>query len=163
MSKGPDNTIVRRYSEVDIPYLVKRLTTIIPTMPNYKGAKVDPSRLEFMLTQNVNNDGYFMVFVLVNSVGDIVGGICAYCVTMAFSWDRYCSDMFLYIDPNWRSLSNATKLIRAYQDWGISRKAMIISATYTGGGNDRGMDRLLRMVGFTPIGKLYHLRRDHKE
>ena len=103
-----------------------------------------------------------MIFLLVNELEEIVGGIGAYCVTMAFSWDRMCNDMFFFIVPGWRTLPNAIKLMAAYRDWALARKAVIIGATYTGGGNDEGMDRLIRMMDFEPIGKLYHYRRkDH--
>jgi GNAT superfamily N-acetyltransferase len=151
-------THVRRYTEIDIPGIIDHAAREIPKLPNYKGVVVDPSRIKFMLDQNINNDGYFMTFVLLNEREELVGGIGAYCVTMAFSWDRVCNDIFLFILPEYRTLPNALKLIAAYRDWALARKATIIGATYTGGGNDEGMDKLLKVAGFEPIGKLYHYR-----
>jgi GNAT superfamily N-acetyltransferase len=157
-----DKTYVRRYAADDIPRIIEICTAEIPKLPNYKGVVVDPSRIKFMLDQNVDNDGYFMIWLLEDDHGKIVGGIGAYCVTMAFSWARVCNDMFFFIEPEYRSLPNALKLMTAYRDWAIARKATIIGATHTGGGNENGMDKLIRMVGFEPIGKLYHYRPDYK-
>lgn len=150
------DTHVRRYSETDIPKIVEIVTREIPKLPNYQNVVVDPSRVKYWLDNNINNDGYFMVFVLIDPHGDIVGGIGAYCVTLAFSWDRACNDMFFFIAPEWRSLPNAMKLIKAYKDWGLARKATIIGATVTGGRKEDGMDRLLKMAGFEHLGNLYH-------
>jgi GNAT superfamily N-acetyltransferase len=155
-------TYVRRYAESDIPSMIDVAEREIPKLPNYKGVKVDRGRIKYMLDNNINNDGYFMVFVLVNDLQEVVGGLAAYCVTMAFSWDRACNDMFFFILPAWRTLPNALKLMRAYRDWALARKAIIIGATYTSGWNDKGMDKLIRMMGFTPIGGLYHYRVDQQ-
>jgi GNAT superfamily N-acetyltransferase len=155
-------TYVRRYAESDIPSMIDVAEREIPKLPNYKGVKVDRGRIKYMLDNNINNDGYFMVFVLVNDLQEVVGGLAAYCVTMAFSWDRACNDMFFFILPEWRTLPNALKLMRAYRDWALARKAIIIGATYTSGWNDKGMDKLIRMMGFTPIGGLYHYRVDQQ-
>jgi GNAT superfamily N-acetyltransferase len=148
----------RRYAEGDIPRLVEIVCREVPKLQNYEGVVVDASRVKFMLDNNINNDGYFMVFVLVNEYEEVVGGIGAYCVTMAFSWDRVCNDIFFFIMPEWRTLPNAVALMTAYRDWALARKATIIGATYTGGGNEESMDKLIRLVGFEPIGKLYHYR-----
>jgi GNAT superfamily N-acetyltransferase len=153
-------TYVRRYAEGDITNMVDITAREIPKLPNYKNVVVERSRIRFMLEQNVNNDGFFMVFVLVNDREEIVGGLAAYCVTMAFSWDRACSDMFFFILPEWRTLPNAIKLMRAYRDWALARKATIIGATYTSGWDDDGMDKLIRLMGFEPIGRMYHYRAD---
>lgn len=152
------NTTLRRYGMSDIPYIADVAAREVPKLPNYAGVVVDRSRVTALLEQNVNNDGYFVTFLLVNDVGEIVGGIGGYCVTMAFSWDRVTNDVFFFILPEWRTLPNALKLMRAYLNWALARKATIIGATYTGGGNDEGMDRLIRSIGFEPIGKLYHYR-----
>jgi len=157
-----EKTRVRRYAESDIPGIVEICSREIPKLPNYRGVVVDSGRIKYMLDNNINNDGYFMVFVLVNEREEVVGGIGAYCVTMAFSWDRACNDMFMFILPEWRTLPNAIKLIRAYRDWALARKAIIIGASYTSGWNDVGMDKLLKLMGFTPIGKMYHYRVDQQ-
>lgn len=156
------NTTLRRYGMSDIPYIADVAAREVPKLPNYAGVVVDRSRVTALLEQNVNNDGYFVTFLLVNDVGEIVGGIGGYCVTMAFSWDRVTNDVFFFILPEWRTLPNALKLMRAYLNWALARKATIIGATYTGGGNDEGMDRLIRSIGFEPIGKLYHYRQRSK-
>lgn len=149
------DTHVRRYAETDIPQIVEIVAREIPKLPNYRNVIVDPGRIRYWLDNNINNDGYFMVFVLVDPRGEVVGGIGAYCVTLAFSWDRACQDMFFFIAPEWRSLPNALKLMTAYKDWALARKATIIGATVTGGANEKGMERLLSMVGFEPLGQLY--------
>ncbi len=155
-----DKTRVRRYEARDVLYLVKIIGEEVPKLPNYKGVVVDPERVRFLLQQNLNNDGYFAGFLLVTDPGDvIVGGIAAYCVTLVFSWDRLVGDMFLFIRPEWRTLPNATKLVKAYIDWGKARKAAIITASHTGGTHETGMDLFLKGMDFQPIGKLYHYRR----
>jgi GNAT superfamily N-acetyltransferase len=157
-----ENTTVRRYRADDIPLVIEICVREIPKLPNYKGVVVDPSRLKFLLDQNIGNDGFFMAWLLISPSGEIVGGIGAYCVTAAFSWDRVCNDMFFFIDPKWRTLPNAVKLMAAYRDWALARKATIIGATYTGGETNDRMDRLIKMAGFEPIGKLYHLRPSYR-
>jgi hypothetical protein len=152
-------THLRRFTETDIPDLVKAACVFVPMLPNYKGASVDPTRIEFLLRNNLTNDGAITVFILLNDAEELVGGIMAYCVPLLFSWELVTNDVFLYIVPEYRSILNLQKLTLAYRDWAIARRAKLIQASHTGGLHEEGMERYLKSIGFEPVGKLYHLNR----
>jgi hypothetical protein len=100
-----------------------------------------------------------MCRVLVTPDDEVVGGVCGYCVTQLLSWDKMTGDIFLFIDPEWRSLPNVLKLMLAYKDWAIDCGATIISATQTGGYKQDQLGKLLeRYGGYEPIGTIYYYK-----
>src|SRR5882762_2210475 len=147
---------IRTYEAKDIPFLVELACECLATLPNYAQIKPSPERIHQLLSNNINNDGYWMMRVLVTDDDQIAGQICAYCSMCVFSFDMITNDVFLYIIPEWRTLNSTVKLIRAYRDWAIARKAKIIGSTTTGGYRVESLDKLLQREGFVPVGTLYH-------
>lgn len=154
------STRVRRYIRADIPAIVKMCVDGIGGLPNYQGMNIDPKRIEWLLDQNINNDATLMFNVVVDINDNVVGCMCAVCSTMLFSQEKVTDDIFLFVQPEWRSKYNVTKLIEAYRLWGLSRKAVLIRLTHTSGYRQHLFDRYLVGQGFDYIGSLYHLRKD---
>ena len=153
-----NNTFIRKYTEADIEQLLEMGVREIPKLPNYANVNVDRDRLKFLLTNNVRDESGFMVRILIAPDGSIVGGIAAYCVTQILSWDKSTGDIFLFIDPKWRSLQNAVDLITSYVIWAKERGATLIQATHTSGYRGPEMDELLRKhCGFQVVGTLYRI------
>lgn len=153
-----NETFIRRYTDEDIPLLVEAVAREVPQLPHYEGISVDPERIKFLLHNSCKDESAFMVALLCDShTKQVVGGVGAYCVTMLLSNEKATNDIFLFIVPQWRSLTNAMKLIKAYKEWAHRRKAKIIGATHTGGYRSSAMDALLKQAGFKPVGTLYHL------
>lgn len=152
-------THIRRYLEKDIEYITEVAAREIPLLPNYKGIKVDRARIKFMLQNSVTDESGFMVHLLVDKDDKPIGGVAGYCVTQLLSWDKVTSDVFLFVLEEYRSLSNAMKLIKTYKEWAIRRDAKMICASHVGGYRSDAMDALLLREGFTSIGTLYRLDR----
>lgn len=159
-STNVDKTVLRRMTQADLPFVVDTLARILPTLPNYVGVKVNKLHLKYMLESNMNNDAHLAAWVLVNQEGIIKGGSAGYCVKLLFADDYLTGDVFLYVDEEYRTLSNAIRLIGAYKQWAISRDAKLITVSHTGGYRTELMDKLLQRLDFKPVGALYHLRRD---
>lgn len=153
-------TTISGYTEEDIPEIVRICTECIRELPHYKGIEVEPSHLEFLLKNNMNNDAGMMVRVLRDPSGRLVGGCAAYCVKLLFSKALTTNDIFIYVVPEWRSLPNFLKLFHTYKEWAIARGAKLICTTYTSGFRAEEMDAMIRRIGFTRVGNIYHLRRD---
>lgn len=152
--------ILRHYGQQDVEEIVKLIKQELPKLPNYKGIEVDEARVRFLLQNNETNATFFCV-VLCDS-HTIVGGIAAYCAPTLFSFATVAQDTFLYIKPDYRSLSNVRMLIKAYVDWASARGASLISASHTSGFKPDAMRALMLREGFEEVGKLYHLRKDMK-
>jgi len=149
---------IRRYQSKDQAVTVATCMKEIVALPHYQKLKIDPARLEFLLQETVHDETHMMVRVLVNEKDEVVGGVCAYCVTQLLSWDKITGDLFLYVMPEYRTLNNVHQLIRAYVKWSKERGATLIQATHTGGYRPELMDALLRRAGFEFMGKLYCYR-----
>lgn len=150
-------TTVRRYTEADIPAMRGRVMIEVPKLPHYVGVNVVAERLDQILYDGLKSEDRFMGRVLVSPDDKVIGGVCGYCVTQLLSWDKMTGDIFLYIDPDWRSLPNVLKLMMAYRDWAIATGATIIAATQTGGLKDNTLGKLLERFGdYKPIGTIYY-------
>lgn len=157
-----NDTQIRRYSEQDIPVLIPMIERTVPTLPHYKNVKMERSRIKFLLDQHVHDESAYMVYVLTNKRGEIVGYIAAWCVTLLVSWDKTTGDIFLWIEPEHRTIQNVLKLMRAYVDWGKRRGATLIQATHTSGYRPEEMAEFLsKYCGFELVGYVYHLRVSH--
>ena len=155
---------VRRYEEKDIPGLRGRVMVEVPKLPHYVGITVNAERLDQILYAGLLSEEQFMCRALVTPDDEIVGGVCGYCVTQLLSFDKMTGDIFLFIDPEWRSLPNVLKLMIAYRDWGIERGATIISATQTGGFKQDQLGKLLeRFGGYEPIGTIYYYKPEYHD
>jgi GNAT superfamily N-acetyltransferase len=154
-----NDTNIRRYTSADIPALVDIAMQEIPKLPHYETIKVDATRVKFLLENSAKDESAYTVYVMTNGQGKIVGAIAAYCVTQLISWDKSTGDIFLFIDPEWRSLKRAVDLIAAYVNWARRRGATLIQATHTSGYRGKEMDALLRRkCGFEVVGTLYRIQ-----
>jgi len=149
--------VVRKYTEADIPIIRGKVMVEVPKLPHYEGVKVDARRIDQLMYDGLRHEDRFMARVLVTPDNTIVGGICGYCVTQLLSYDKMTGDIFLFIDPEWRSLPNALKLMLAYRDWGIAQGATIVAATQTSGYKEEVLGKLLQRYGdYEPVGTIYY-------
>lgn len=153
------STVMRPYTQQDIPALVALVTAVLPTLPTYAGLRVDEARVRFLLEQNQHNATFLCLVLCDSQSGTIIGGVAGYCTPTMFSFDTVATDTFLYVAPAYRTLRNTGRLIKAYVDWAKARKASLILATHTAGlGNDEKMAQLLGWYGFHHVGALYQWR-----
>jgi len=155
---------VRKYTEADIPTIRGKVMVEVPKLPHYVGIKVNAARIDQLLHSGLESEDQFMARMLVLPDDTIVGGVCGYCVTQLLSYDKMTGDIFLFIDPEWRSLPNVLKLMLAYRDWAIATGATIISATQTGGFKQDTLGRLLERYGeYEPVGTIYYYKPKNPE
>jgi hypothetical protein len=128
-------------------------------MPHYKGVFMDKPTLSLWIEMCIDKKDTYAVSVLCDSHTDKpVGlGVC-YCVPMIFSTQKASHDIFLYIEPEWRSMQNVGKMYFNYKKWAKEQGAIFIAASHTGGYESAAMDVLLRRNGFERIGATYHAR-----
>lgn len=148
--------VLRRYTLQDIPKIVEIIARVIPLLPNYKGATVDETFTRYQLQNNVNNDCFFIMLLCDAETDEIVGGISAWAAPIMFSTQVAVMDRFLYIKDEYRSMPNATALIRSFVKWGQARNPFVIIASHTSGFRSGPMDGLLKREGFVPVGTIYH-------
>lgn len=147
-------THMRPFVEGDIDQIIDLVSEALPTLPNYKGMKVNAGRLRYVLTNNTASNASFWCCVLIDE-GEVVGGMAAWASPTIFSFDTVCYDVFLYIKPEYRSLKRTNDLLRGYVAWAKARGASIIKASNTGGID---IAPIMVRLGFVPVGTVYHWR-----
>lgn len=157
------NLTIRNYRKDDIKYMVERASEIVPALPHYRGINVSKPRLEFLLTQNMNPQSGFSGWVLTDNE-DIPRGFGAgYCVPAIFSTELIANDVFLFVEPEWRSIKNVDLLISTYVTWAKTKGAKLIRASETGGlvaADQKGQevyDKLLSRHKFVRFGSVYYV------
>lgn len=154
-----NDTTVRRYTSEDIDALIEIAMHEVPKLPHYANVKVEPTRIRFLLENSSRDESAFTILVLTNLKGKIVGGIAAYCVTQMLSWDKSTGDIFLFVDPEWRTPENVVSLMAAYVHWARRREATLIQSSHTSGYRGKEFEELLkRKCGFEVVGTLYRIK-----
>ena len=154
-----DACYTRRATAEDIPYITDVSLREVPKMPHYAGVRMSRAHVERFLTLAIIDYNTYLVSVLISPENKPVGFGVAYCVPLIFSDEKASHDIFLYIEPPWRSFKNAGKAYKMYKDWAVERGATLIGASHTAGYESDAMDLLLRRHGFERIGATYHARR----
>lgn len=154
---------VRRYESCDIPRALDLIMLALPQLPNYCMITPDRDRIEYVLKVGVDNGEAFAGWVLCDTHNVVQGFSGGWCVRSLMSMDFVADDVFLWIEPEYRSYRNATKLIQVYTDWAATKGAKLIRASYTGGSFPKGsqeerlFNALLLRQGFKNVGSIYHL------
>lgn len=155
-------TTMRPYRKSDIEALCIIAREEIPKLPNYKNIVVIDKKVRFLFENNIDNAKFLCLVLCDSHQGNIVGGVVGYCGESLFSFDPICQDQFLWIDPEYRTLKNARKLINGFLEWAKARKPQLILASHTGGLKSEKMDAMLQRQGFVPVGTLYQYRRNER-
>ena len=136
----------------------------IPQLPNYKMVTPNRERIRYVLTHHIDNGTAFGGWVLCDSY-DVPQGIGAgWCVANILSLDLTADDIFMWVEPEYRTYRNVAKLVHTYLEWAKARGAKLIRASHTGGSFPKGSKEarlyhaLLTRFGFNEVGSVYHLR-----
>lgn len=153
---------LRPYQPRDIPRMVEIIMNAIPQLPNYQMITPDPDRIRYVLEHNATGGTAFAAWVLCDSHDRVQGGGGGWCVMNIMSTDMVADDIFMWIEPEFRSLPAVFRLVNAYVEWAKARGAKLIRASHTGGSFKKGSkeqelyDKLLRRLGFEEVGSVYH-------
>lgn len=153
---------LRLYQQRDIPRALEMLMGALPQLPNYSQIKPDRDRIKYVLEHNIQNAYAFAGWVLCDSHDIPQGCGAAWCVMSLMSTDLIADDVFMWVEPEYRSYKNASMLLNAYLDWCKARGAKLIRASHTGGSfpkdskEGKMFDALLRRHGFKEVGAIYH-------
>ena len=165
---GKDLTL-RVYQTRDIPRVIDMIMCAIPQLPNYKTITPDADRIRYVLVHNIDNATAFAGWVLCDShdIAQGMGG--GWCVRNLMSLDLVADDIFMWVEPDYRTYKNTALLVHTYVDWAKARGAKLIRASHTGGSFPKGSrdaklyNKLLERLGFKEVGSVYHLSKhgDH--
>lgn len=153
---------LRLYQARDIPRMIEILMYAIPQLPNYHMIEPNADRIRYLLTHNISNASSFACWVLCDSHDKVQGGGAEWCTMSLVSNDMIADDAFMWIEPEFRSYRSAAMLIHAEVEWAKARGAKLIRASHTGGSFPKDTkegklyDALLRRMGFTEVGSVYH-------
>jgi GNAT superfamily N-acetyltransferase len=134
----------------------------LPQLPNYAKITPDRERMKYVLEHNIQNAFAFCGWVVCDSHDVPQGCAAGWCVMSLMSTDMIADDVFMWVEPEYRTYKNAAMLLGAYVDWSKARGAKLIRASHTGGSFPRGskehtlFDALLRRQGFKEVGSIYH-------
>jgi hypothetical protein len=135
----------------------------LPMLPNYKLITPNRERMEYVLRSGIDNATSFAGWVLCDTHNTVQGFGGAWCVRSLMSLDFVADDIFMWVEPEYRTFKSVSILVRAYVQWAEEKGAKLIRASNTGGSFVRGSrewelyDALLNKVGFTEVGSVYHL------
>ena len=134
----------------------------IPQLPNYRMITPDRGRTEYVLKHHIDNGAAFAGWVLCDSHDQIQGIGAGWCVLNLISFDFVADDVFMWVEPEYRSYRNVAQLVKTYVAWAKARDAKLIRASHTGGSFPRGTKEaelyhaLLTRLGFNEVGSVYH-------
>lgn len=154
---------LRVYKAKDFKRMTDLIVEHVPKLPNYNKLRMDRDRIEYVLKHNIDNAAAFGCWVLCDTHDEVQGGVGGFCVMSLVSTDLIADDIFLFVEPEFRTLHNANKLIQVYKEWALARGAKLIRASYSGGSFPPGtkeyeaFNMLLTRQGFKPVGTIYHL------
>jgi hypothetical protein len=138
------------------------IMSAIPQIPNYAMITPNRERIRYVLTHNIDNAAAFCGWVLCDSNDNVQGGGAGWCVQNLMSLDMVADDVFMWVEPAYRSYFAASILVHTYFEWAKQRGAKIIRASHTGGSWPKGTrewklyDALLKRLGFEEVGSVYH-------
>lgn len=153
---------LREYQMRDVPRIVEIICNAMPQLPNYKMITPEPKRIQYVLENNIANGSAFACWVMCDSHDRVQGGGGGWCVMNLMSYDMVADDIFMWIEPEYRSLPAVFRLVHTYVDWAKARGAKLIRASHTGGSFKKGSkdaelyDKLLKRLGFDEVGSVYH-------
>lgn len=156
---------LRSYQPRDIPRLVNMFMASIPLMPNYAMITPQPDRIRYVLQHNIQNASSFAGWVVCDEFDIPQGAAAGWCVQNIMSYDFVADDVFMWVEPEWRTYKSASMLLRTYITWAEARGAKLIRASHTGGTWPKGskdyelFDKVLKRHGFQEIGSIYHLNK----
>lgn len=162
VEKESRELILRPYQARDIPRIVEIIMNAIPQLPNYQQITPDPKRIRFVLENNISNGAAFACWVMCDSHDVPQGGGGGWCVMNLMSTDLVADDIFMWIEPDYRSLPAVIRLVTTYVEWAKARGAKLIRASHTGGSFKKGSreqelyHKLLSRLGFDEVGSVYH-------
>ena len=154
---------IRTYKAKDVPIALDMLMNALPQLPNYAMITADRARIEYVLRNNIDNAVSFAGWVVCDTQDIPRGCGAGWCVKSLMSNDLVADDVFLWVEPEYRTLRNANLLIQTYVEWAKARGAKLIRASHTGGSFQPGTkdyelyNALLERQGFKPVGTVYHL------
>jgi len=153
---------LRPYAARDIDRMVDIIAGVIPQLPNYAMITPDKGRIRYVLEHNIDNAAAFACWVVCDTHDIPQGGGAGWCVMSIMSKDLMADDIFMWVEPEYRSYMAVSLLVTAYADWAKARGAKIIRASHTGGSFKKGSreqelyDKLLTRLGFREVGSVYH-------
>jgi GNAT superfamily N-acetyltransferase len=153
---------LRMYKPHDIPRCVHLLMNAIPQLPNYRWITPDEGRIRYVLEHNIDNAAAFAGWVLCDSHDVVYGFGGAWCVCSLMSYDFVADDIFLWVEPEYRTYKNTSKLFHAYVEWAKGKGAKLIRASHTGGSFPKGskeaelFNAILERQGFKEVGAIFH-------
>lgn len=154
---------LRKYERRDIPRGVEMICNAVPQMPNYNMLIPDAAKIANWLNQGyILNGEAFVGWVLCDSHDTPQGFGAAWCVQSIVSYDLIGDDVFFWIEPEYRTYRNASKLYKILVDWCKARGAKLIRASHTGGvfppdsREGKLYDAMLQRQGFHMVGNVYH-------
>ena len=153
----------RVYEPKDIPRVLDLIMLALPQLPNYAMITPDRDRIQYVLEHNVDNAEAFGGWVLCDTHDTVYGFGGAWCVRSLMSMDFVADDIFMWVEPEYRTYPNVRKLVINYVDWAMAKGAKLIRASHTGGSFPKDSREamlyhtLLMRLGFKEVGSVYHL------
>ena len=104
---------VRLYKPQDIPRVLDMMIPAFAQLPNYSWITPSRERIDYVLNFNIDNAEAFAGWVLCDSHDVIQGFGGAWCVRSLMSYDMVADDIFMWIEPEYRTYKSS------WQGWHI--------------------------------------------
>lgn len=145
--------MIRSATKADLPQLVELGRVMHAEARRLKKFVYVPGRVYVTLSTLIDSeDGFLQV---VESEGEIIGGLAAYIEPHWFSTDRMACDLALFIRPDKRGGTATARLVKAYKAWGKEKGALITQFGIGTGVHLASTSALLEHLDFKPSGFLF--------
>lgn len=108
---------IRQPTDSDTPAVLSMARAMHAESPRFRGMTFADEKALIVINHMIVNGGGFIA----ERDGVIIGMIGGLIAEQYFSYDRYVSDLVVYVAPEYRGGSTATRLIKIFEEWAFSQ------------------------------------------
>jgi GNAT superfamily N-acetyltransferase len=143
----------------DLPTLLALGRQMHAESPRFNALTFDDTKVLELLTSAIDDDRYLLI-VVDDGDGGLVGGFIGYMTPLWFSHDEVAADLALFVDPDRRGGIVAAHLMKAYSEWAAARGAKQTTAGISTGVMVEQTAQMYRRLGFNQYGYLFEVPND---
>lgn len=122
---------IRRPEQADWPQVL-RLAADMHYETDFRRYRFSVEKVEALYATLLQDDQNFFAVVAEHD-GQLVGFMAGFICEHFFSPDRYASEMLWYVSPDWRGSSAAVRMVRAFEDWALTKNVLDVMTGVSSG------------------------------
>ena len=136
-----------------------RLASLMASEGNFATLQFDPDKVRMLGARCLSDPREQTMFLrMAMKNGELIGMMVGYIGDYHFSPQLIANDIALYVHPDHRGGSAASRLLKQFIEWAQGHEVHEICLGVSVGVNDELVGRLYRKFGFEEVGSIYKRR-----